>query len=531
MELPPIYDKYITLSVPFKLIKGSDTAPSPSILTGVKTKTGDDGNASKVFVRYRTSTAKGYLEKEVSAMDAPLKDAISPILTSDHLLPRHITARFFIENAENEEFCRYLSDAGLDVRLIGERVQRVRKDKLDITYLGDINDGTTTIAGQSATFRKEIKRLYNAVKKAIKKEMLANARIQEQERIKKLLEERESMQHFIRMSGNTSDVVYVCDLRTFLDAFGDSNEKLRKICNRFRSSPGVLSIIAEQHKPHEKVENALMDLSSEYEICDSSYDAEDYFFNIPGVRNSGKRLDPFKNICIEAWPGNIGTVSHLRHWRNIWGDELLCDVAWYKGIPEETLLEIAEYAPGHLSLKDAAANIAQIKEETIKTRTAIEKARRSAKIRQEQLEWSREHFCEKGTRYVKLALNKLVKKGDPVAKALRLALEAEDKSISAKSGHPLYVDKIYAVKQRCIEELLDVCIENGFPCGLQPSDSPSTTHVAYFDIPGTGQVSFHFSPRDKSFPLYEGTWDGEADSTLWKLQESISTLLKSHNAL
>ena len=50
------------------------------------------------------------------------------------------------------------------------------------------------------------------------------------------------------------------------------------------------------------------------------------------------------------------------------------------------------------------------------------------------------------------------------------------------------------------------------------------THVIYFDIPGVGQVSWHYTPRGP-LPGYEGEWDGKEGSTLPKLEIAIAAFM------
>jgi hypothetical protein len=50
------------------------------------------------------------------------------------------------------------------------------------------------------------------------------------------------------------------------------------------------------------------------------------------------------------------------------------------------------------------------------------------------------------------------------------------------------------------------------------------THVIYFDIPGVGQLSWYYSPKQQ-LPVYPGQWDGQEGSTLPKLEAAIAALL------
>lgn len=138
----------------------------------------------------------------------------------------------------------------------------------------------------------------------------------------------------------------------------------------------------------------------------------------------------------------------------------------------------------------------------------------------EILKKKRLEFAGVGTNKAKRRLNKLALVS-PQAKAIRVALEVEDKNISAKDSYYPYVDKIYRMKQKFILELCEVFQEQNWVYGIQKSDVPGTTHVIYFEIPECEQISWHISLEKKekdSFPPYEKEWDGKQNSTLDKLE-------------
>jgi len=144
-----------------------------------------------------------------------------------------------------------------------------------------------------------------------------------------------------------------------------------------------------------------------------------------------------------------------------------------------------------------------------------------------QLKSSRHQFCGIGTRKVKLRLNKLMKE-NPLAAALRVALEAEDNSIKAKAairkygrGHD-FVDSIYKNKEEQINQLLEICEDNGFNYGVRSSGDSYPPYIVYVDLPNTQQISYH-TDVDKQFRnrIYKGEWDGKQASTLPKIQKSI----------
>jgi hypothetical protein len=193
---------------------------------------------------------------------------------------------------------------------------------------------------------------------------------------------------------------------------------------------------------------------------------------------------------------------------------------------------------------------------------------------------ARTQFAGVGTRKAKLALNKLAK-GDEYARALRMALEIEDVNLTAKRYFGgdcrglTYADINYLKKADLIEALIEICKSQGWVFGGQPTgvvlvaidrnaqkscsrcDGTGTcdygggyepdyhpcdecngsgkskhviqrrqqqTHIIYFEIPGVGQLSWHYSPK-QPLPDYLGQWDGEEGSTLPKLEAAISALL------
>ena len=145
----------------------------------------------------------------------------------------------------------------------------------------------------------------------------------------------------------------------------------------------------------------------------------------------------------------------------------------------------------------------------------------------EELERKRGDFAGIGTNRTKRRLNKLALVS-PVARAVRLALEIEDKSICAKKcRYGTYKDKMYEQKERMIMTLCRIFKEQGWRYGAEPSSNRSASHVAYFEIPGCEQVSWHLTlSRNGIIPPYMGEWDGKRDSTLRKLEAIAGTLLQ-----
>jgi hypothetical protein len=138
---------------------------------------------------------------------------------------------------------------------------------------------------------------------------------------------------------------------------------------------------------------------------------------------------------------------------------------------------------------------------------------------------ARESFAGIGTRRAKLRLNKLVD-SNPVAKAVRLALEIEDRNISAKRYWGDYSRQSYDDKSGLIGQLIEVFQEQGWLWGVQKSDPLPLTpsHVIYFDIPGCEQISWHHAAKGDA-PEYPGVWDSKPGSTLSKLEALAITLL------
>ncbi len=142
-----------------------------------------------------------------------------------------------------------------------------------------------------------------------------------------------------------------------------------------------------------------------------------------------------------------------------------------------------------------------------------------------QLQIHRRKFAGIGTNKAKRRLNKLVDT-NVLARAVRLALEVEDKSISAKNSYGKYQQKIYKQKQQLIINLSSLFKEQDWKYGIQKSDIHFITHIIYFDIPTCEQISWHFSPEKESvFPPYEGSWDKKENSTLQKLEVIVTNLL------
>lgn len=121
-----------------------------------------------------------------------------------------------------------------------------------------------------------------------------------------------------------------------------------------------------------------------------------------------------------------------------------------------------------------------------------------------------------GTRKLKIRLNKLT---NPLAKAYRIALEIEDKSVQAKSCYGKYRKRLYDVKQKLILDLASVFEEQEWVYGKQEQEGLETHSIIYFDMPNCGQISFHCN-LPFHIPEYVNEWIGKQDKTTY------STLLQ-----
>jgi hypothetical protein len=186
-------------------------------------------------------------------------------------------------------------------------------------------------------------------------------------------------------------------------------------------------------------------------------------------------------------------------------------------------------------------SIADIADEVKRVEEAADRAFESRHISRKQkvrsLSNARNHYCGIGTRRTKLGLNKLAKTSI-YAGALRLALEIEDKDLTAKKYHGgdvggySYSQIAYLDKHDGILKLIEVCKSEGWTFGVQKSEVFGASHVIYFDIPGVEQISWHFTPPSKhDLPAYSGVWDRKENSTLLKLEAAIMPLVNPGAAI
>lgn len=176
--------------------------------------------------------------------------------------------------------------------------------------------------------------------------------------------------------------------------------------------------------------------------------------------------------------------------------------------------------------RDFEEGIEELEEEEEDRFNGIQEARRKNESLVCDLKRQRKEFAGIGTNKAKRRLNKL-SLTSPLAKAIRLSMEIEDKNICAKDSYGGYKDKIYRQKAALIMELCELCRKEGWKYGVQKSDVPLTSHVVYFEIPTCEQLSWHLSEEKMAsgLPTYDGQWDKKQGSTLVKLEAAARLLL------
>ena len=126
-----------------------------------------------------------------------------------------------------------------------------------------------------------------------------------------------------------------------------------------------------------------------------------------------------------------------------------------------------------------------------------------------------------GTNKLKRRLNKLAESSE-IARAYRIALEIEDKNITAKKTPPKYKDKVYQQKYDLILDLAELFGVEKWCFGKQNAKEFSTDHIMFFELPGCEQISWHCTlEKGNNFPGYSKPWDRKINSTLEKLLEGI----------
>lgn len=231
----------------------------------------------------------------------------------------------------------------------------------------------------------------------------------------------------------------------------------------------------------------------------------------------------------------LTTITHiyeLRHACNLFGKE---PVASALHIPVKKVLalynsNIHDSTSLGIFLKKQSYEkfltvVTEHEKESMKKENAKLNARIKNEILIEDLQTKRKNFAGIGTNKAKRRLNKLAKT-DPIAKAIRLALEIEDKSISAKNSYGEYQDRIYNQKVLLVEQLVDHFKARKWIYGIQDSDLPFISHVMYFEIPTCEQISWHIDiNKPKNYPTYKKEWDQKKNSTLYKLEACTLAIL------
>ena len=234
------------------------------------------------------------------------------------------------------------------------------------------------------------------------------------------------------------------------------------------------------------------------------------------------------------WPDitEVETVSQLRHYLNCTDD--------YKSLSKkfkcshERIDYIYDNLRGPISVKHVLKHFKEYKEEVEERERSKAQAEQKNRELQKQLEYYRENLCSIGTRKVKLLLNKKIKEGDKLAESYRVVLEIEDKNISAKKimnkyheyGYQ-YADKVYKEKHNLIHKLVGICEECGYKYGYEECSGISTNAIVYFELPNMKQVSFHDELGEeelKNWKKYDSEWDGKENSTLLKIQETLTNV-------
>jgi len=229
------------------------------------------------------------------------------------------------------------------------------------------------------------------------------------------------------------------------------------------------------------------------------------------------------------------TITHLyqlRHAYNLYGNETVAEemgvpkvrinALYYSNIHGSTDLQPFIRLPD----EEFKNEFKKCKREANERERSIEEVRQKNENLINDLKKKRKLFAGIGTNKAKRRLNKLALTS-PLAKAIRLALEIEDKSISAKNSYREYQNRIYYQKTLLILDLCELFKQQKWIYGVQESSVPAASHVIYFEIPTCEQISWHFTPEKSDiFPVYARDWDGKENSTIRKLEVIAEKLLK-----
>ena len=221
----------------------------------------------------------------------------------------------------------------------------------------------------------------------------------------------------------------------------------------------------------------------------------------------------------------IKQLYQLRHACNVFEIDYVCKEGGY--ITDVVINLIHTYIHGSVNIENILYANKKLAEERIELlvdeQEDINNAKYEAESKNRELIKSLEQYRTQalgiGTRKLKIRLNKI---NEPIAKALRLALEIEDVNIRAKDCYGEYRDKTYNIKDKLINDLIEIFKTNGWIYGVHKSDVAITNYVIFFEIPNTEQISWHnqFDSR-LVLPKYEKVWDNKINSTYGKILESI----------
>lgn len=225
-------------------------------------------------------------------------------------------------------------------------------------------------------------------------------------------------------------------------------------------------------------------------------------------------------------PTMVKDASMLRHYVNCHGKTKR--LKEYLNLDCSEIDAIIQSAKGNKPIcSDIPMNapdlVANCRKEIKSKENAMRKNERLIRI----LKDKRDTLCGIGTRKVKLFLNKQIKQGDTDAKLYRLALEAEDKNITAKNTSIPYQEKVYNEKKRLIMQLANECRLLGLNYGYQKCENYSCDYILYFELPNMEQISFHTNlTKDElaNIPQYDKEWDKKECSTLNKIEETLSKM-------
>ena len=236
--------------------------------------------------------------------------------------------------------------------------------------------------------------------------------------------------------------------------------------------------------------------------------------------------DPqYDEIIYSDDPHNVDDVSMLRHYINCHGITKKLR-KYLGGMDDNTISNIYSCCKGRIPITELKRDANKVIEEELNRQQNIENAKLKNFELIQQLQQARYDFCGIDTRNIKLLLNRLSKKGDRVAKLLRILLQAEDENIQAKKGWKS--EWHYKQKYLLVIEAAELASSLGVIYGVQTTDNYSANSIMYFELPCTNaQISFHMKLDDKEFekyPKYEKDWDGEVNSTIPKLEECILTV-------